>query len=311
MATRCSGRYAPFAYEFKWFASVIILSGDDRAISFTDERSPDTRRVTGEKICIDGQVIRDLSLDWYYKIIQRFPDVLGELKSKEVAERFRTFPAEIRNPIWVGLGQVKIRIVDPRSHRHKINNILRRAWKNEDAPKLLNRWEKEGMPYARSLSAQLREMVANLILHDSTARRVEFLGRALLDPIGMVISEHELKPYFARSEKPSKPVISTEDFRKPKSLIRDAASWTAKSSAVFHSALDAILFPDEDATMTYRFGPLLRRKMAEELLPVHAFDDGNRKQLDLLEEARTDLPASERSEVIDFPPLSLLLCPAV
>jgi hypothetical protein len=54
--------------------------------------------------CIDDQVNRDLSLDWYYKIIQFFPDVQGELKSKEVAERFKNFPAAARSVIWAGLG---------------------------------------------------------------------------------------------------------------------------------------------------------------------------------------------------------------
>jgi hypothetical protein len=80
---------------------VIIFTGDDRAISFNDEASPDAR-VTGEKICINGQVNRGLSLDWYYKIIQLFPDVQGELKSKELAERFKNFSAVIHNAIWVG-----------------------------------------------------------------------------------------------------------------------------------------------------------------------------------------------------------------
>jgi|GEM_PF-2879091 len=282
--------YAPRAHEFKWLAFVIIFPGDERAISFSDEGSPDSR-VTGEKICINGQVNRDLSLDWYYKIIQLFPDVQGELKSKEVAEGFKRFPAGIRNAVWVGLARVKIHIVDPRSHRHRINNILRRAWKNADAPNLLKRWEKQGLPNARFLSLQLRKMVADSILQDSTAMRVQFLGRAFLDPFGMLKPDDESKLFFVRSEKPSKPLISTEDFKKPKSLIRDAASWAAKSSSAFHSALDAAQFPAENDAMTYRLdvGDLLRRKMAQELLPVHAFDDGNRKQLDLLDEARSSV----------------------
>jgi len=91
---------------------MIIFTGSNDAVSFTDEGSPDTR-ITGDKVCINGQVNRDLSLDWYYKIIQFFPDVQGELKSKEVEERFRNFPATTQSVIWAGLGRVKIHIVDP------------------------------------------------------------------------------------------------------------------------------------------------------------------------------------------------------
>jgi len=36
-------------------------------------------------------------------------------------------------------------------------------------------------------------------------------------------------------------------------------------------------------------GDFLRRKMAAELLPVHAFDAGNQKQLDLLDEKRSEV----------------------
>jgi hypothetical protein len=36
-------------------------------------------------------------------------------------------------------------------------------------------------------------------------------------------------------------------------------------------------------------GDFLRRKMAAQLLPVHAFDEGNQKHLNLLEEARSEI----------------------
>jgi hypothetical protein len=270
---------------------LIIPTGDDKAISFTDDSSPDARLTGGDKVFINGQVNRDLSLGWYYQIIQLFPDVQGELKSTEVVERFRTFPTGTRDAIWAGLARVKIHIVDPKPHRHKINNILRKAWRNEDAPKLLQQWEKEGLPWAQPFSQQVRAMVADSILQDSTAMRVQFWGRHLLDPFGIMRLDNEVKRFFARSARPSSPLISTEDFPERKGLIRDVASWAAKSSAAFHSALDAVQFPNENDVGTYRVdvGDHLRRKMAEQLLPVHAFDKGNQKQLDLLEDARSSL----------------------
>lgn len=269
---------------------MIILTGNNEAVSFTDEGSPDAR-VTGDKVCINGQVNRDLSLDWYYKIIQFFPDVQGELKSKEVAERFKNFPASTRSVIWAGLGRVKIHIVDPRSHRHRVNNILRRAWKDDQAPQLLAQGEKEGRPDAKYFSAHLRNMVADSILRDSTAARVQFLGRILLDPFALVPIDESLRRFLGGGHRVAQPLISTEDFRKPKSLIRDVTSWSAKSSVAFHSALDAATIPNDDPSTMARFldRDFLRSKMAGELLPVHAFDTGNQKQLDLLDEKRSEV----------------------
>jgi hypothetical protein len=269
---------------------VLIFTGNDDAISFTDEGSPDSR-ITGEKVCVNGQVDRGLSLDWYYKTIQFFPDVQGELKSKEVAERLKNFPASTQTVIWAGMARVKIHIVDPRSHRHRINNMLRSVWKNDQAPRLLAEGERQGLPYAKYFSARLREMVADSILQDSTAVRVQSLGRVLLDPIGLGEPPESLRPFFRGSRRLFQPLISTDDFQKPKSLIRDVTSWSAKSSAAFHAALDAALTLDEDAFAMTRFGDgdFFRRKMAAQLLPVHAFDDGNQKQLDLLDDKRNAL----------------------
>ncbi|MFZ3211812.1 MAG: hypothetical protein WA188_09870 [Terriglobales bacterium] len=268
---------------------MIIFTGNNDAVSFTDEGSPDAR-VTGDKVCIDGQVNRDLSLDWYYRIIQLFPDVKGELKSKEVAERFKNFPTGQRTAIWTGLRRVKIHIVDPRCHRHRINNLLRNVWKNDQAPELLAQDVHQGLPCAKYIAARLREMVADSILNDSTAMRVQFLGRAFLDPFGLNEPPEPLRPFMG-SPRPSSPLLSTEDFSKPKSLIRDVTSWSAKASAAFHAALDAATTFDEDILSTRRFadGDFFRRKMAAELLPVHAFDEGNQKHLNLLEDVRSEV----------------------
>jgi hypothetical protein len=268
---------------------VIIFTGNSDAVSFTDEGSPDTR-ITGDKVSIEGQVNRNLSLDWYYRIIQLFPDVQGELKSKEVADRFNNLPNEIRTVIWTGMRRVKIHIVDPRSHQHRINNIVRQVWKDDHAPQLLAQLEKEGNPHAKQMLSFLRDMVADSILQDSTAIRVQSLGRAFLDPFGLSEPPESLGSLFVRFPKPSQPLVSTQDFRKPKRLIQDVTSWSAKSAVAFHSALEAGT-STHDLFDRARFvdGDVLRRKMAAQLLPVHAFDDGNQKHLNLLDEKRSQV----------------------
>ena len=77
-----------------------------------------------------------------------------------------------------------------------INNIIRRAWKNDQAPQWLAQGEKEGLPLAKYFSAQLREMVADSILRDSAAARVQSLGRVFLDPFGFGEPPESLRPFF-------------------------------------------------------------------------------------------------------------------
>ncbi len=270
---------------------LVITAGKEEAISFTDEGSPNTRLTDNYRVCVDAQVDRNLSLDWYYKVIQLFPDVPGEIKSSVVMARFKDFPSEVRSAIWTGLRRVKIHIVDPRCHRHRINNVLREAWENKDAPEMLSRMTQEGHPNARFMSEQLRDMVADSILQDSTAMRVQSMGCALADPF-MGVSTSELPHCMVTSDFPSKSPIAVSDFKKPKSLIRDVTSWSAKSSAAFHSALDAVQnLHEDDGNRAYYFddGHLLRERMVQQLLSVHAFDEGNAKQLELLEHSRQSI----------------------
>jgi hypothetical protein len=268
---------------------LVITAGKEEAISFTDEGSPDTHLTGNDKVCVDAQVDRSLSLDWYYKIIRWFPDAPGELKSSVVVARLKNFPSEVRSAIWTGLRRVKIHIVDPRCHRRRFENMLRETWRSKDAPQTLDRMAREGLPHARFISEQLRDMVADSILHDSTAMRVQSLGRALADPFLGSVRASDLPPCMVEPEVPSKPLVAVSDFKKRKGLIRDVTSWSAKSSAAFHSALDAgsEAFDGEDATAYYaNFENVVQRRMAQELLSVHAFDEGNQRHLDLLDDAR-------------------------
>src|SRR5438309_1382261 len=103
----------------------MILPGNNQAISFNDDSSP--ARLTGStKVCVNGQVDRAFSLDWYHRILTLFPDVPGELKSSIIVARFRNLPARTQAAIWLGLSLVRIHIVDPRPHYDRVNNLLRR-----------------------------------------------------------------------------------------------------------------------------------------------------------------------------------------
>lgn len=265
---------------------MLIFPGDDDAISFNDDGSPDTRQTGSTKVHVNAQVDRSRSLDWYHKLISFFPDIPGELKSPLMLAGFRELPCGIQTSIWLNLSRVRIHIVDPRPNYRRIENILRRAWKRTDAPDVVRQMEAEGLPYARWLSAKLRELVADSILHDSTARRVVSIGRLFADPF-WPFHEDETNPLFSRA-KTATPLITLEDFAGQRGIVGKAASWSAKSSAAFHAALDAVNFHDATDQSPYRFdfGKAMLGRIVQELLPTHAFDKGDTKQIELLETTR-------------------------
>jgi hypothetical protein len=271
---------------------VIIFDGDGDALSFNDEGSPDSRQTGRTKVHINAQVNRSLSLDWFYRLLAFFPDIKTELKSGIIVAKFKDLPIETRDRIWRSLYRVRIHIVDPRPHYRKAANMLRNSWKNDDAPEKLRQLAAEGSPVAQYILATMREMVADSILRRSAAMRVQSLAHALSDPLFAVPLPNELHPFFG-SSRDSTPLITLEDFGRPSdpNVVRNVASWSAKASAAFHSAHDAA-WEEASLDATYDrfdFGRAARRRMAQELLPSHAFDKGNRPHIKLLEQSRQSM----------------------
>jgi len=265
-----------------------IFSGDDSAISFSDDGSPDSRRTGGTKVCINGQVDRALSLDWYFQLIAFFPDIPGELKSKRIAEIFRSLPPVTQFRIWRSLSRVKIHIVDPRPHYARIRNIVRRSMNRPDALQLLDAIPMRDSP-SKTMGDYMREVIAERVLSDSAARRVQSLAHILADPFGGTF-ESQI-PWLQRKE--PKPVVTVDAFGNRRDVVRQAVQWSAKSSAAFHAAVDAAISGEdvaaEWASQRFFTGDRCLRRMAQHLTPVHAFDVGNSRQLDLLEHARLNL----------------------
>lgn len=272
------------------FALFFILNGDDNAISFNDDGSPDSRRTGGTKVCINAQVDRALPLDWYFQLIALFPDLPGELKSKRIAETFRSLPPATQFRIWHSLSRVKIHIVDPRRHYAWIRNIVRRSMKRPDALQLVDGIPMQGLPYPKMMGDYLREVVAERVLNDSAAMRLQSLAHILADPFGGEFDNSDV-PWLRRRE--PEPVVTVDAFGNRRDVVRQAVQWSAKSSAVFHAAVDAALsaedYAADVASCRFFVGERPLRRMAQHLTPVHAFDVGNRKQLDLLEQTRLSL----------------------
>jgi hypothetical protein len=253
---------------------MILLPGDAEARSFNDDSSPDTRVTSNLKVSVDAQVIPGSSLAWYYDLLLASGPSSGELKSSVVWEKFRDRPTKEQERIWKGLSKVRIHIVDPRPYKESADDILRAVMKRHDAPEVLAQWRKEGKPEASFLNQSLTRFAAQRIVDDSSAGRAHRLAHYAAD---LVIGSVDVES-----------VIDVGSFGSDtKPLLRQATQWAAKSAATFHEAVEIFMCVDEEFEF-YRYPPdeFLRRKMKARILDKHAFDKGDAKQIERLENAR-------------------------
>jgi hypothetical protein len=263
---------------------MVILPGGVNAASFNDDSSPDTRQTAGQKVSVNAQVIPENSLGWYYKILQLCPSVQGELKSADVWPRFQALDSESRSRIWTGLSKVRIHIVDPTPYKYRLDDILRRVYRWDDPAKVITRQLQSGDPTAFWLSRQTQVWLAENILSDSTGARVHSLSRFLNDGFAL----HVLKRDQGRRNQEQEEVLHWTDFgRDTKPLVRKVTTWSAKSAATFHEALDC--FEELDEFARYSPDDMIRNRMAKRVLKSHAFDKGNQQQIELLEGARDNI----------------------
>jgi hypothetical protein len=262
---------------------VIILPGYDDVVSFNDDTSVDGRVCPGPKNAINAQVIREGGLDWFFRLLLLCPDISGEVKTSEVWPQFCSLRSDERELIWAGLSKVHIHIVDPRPYVERTNDVLRESWRRRDAPELLARMRGEGKYVANWFSAELAKFTADSILWDSTAARVHHLGRALGPTYPFFDSEG-----LSGDERTP---INVDDFpNNPRSIVRSVTAWSAKSAAAFEPALHCIEDLEEEIEL-YRFLPeqLIKRRMESRILSRHAFDEGNQRHIELLEDARLSI----------------------
>jgi hypothetical protein len=254
----------------------LIRHGPSEPASYNDDSSPDTRKVSGEKIPIEGQVIPGESLDWYHCLLQLCPSWQGELEAPIVWELFRLAGNETRNRIWLGLSKVRIHITDPRQYRKDMHEIGRKIFKVDDVDKHVDHLIQTGQPLGRYLWTQNQLLVAKRILGDSLGERLRRTAWMVNDMLSWDLDEH---------------AIDLDDFKvTPKSAVRLVSAWSAKSASAFHDTLDALFDPS--------MPPMMRKRMMERRLSKsHTFDEGNKVHIDLLEKMRHGVLRS----MSDFP----------
>lgn len=258
----------------------LIWAGHGDAVSFSDDTSLDSRH-TGAKVYVNAQVIREKSLDWFYRLLALFVDVRGELKSNRVVGKFHELPESVRRAIWSsGLAAVHIHIVDPRPYQRKADEILREAWRRSDAPVLLRRRLQERDAGVNFVAESLSRYIAGSILGDSTAERAH-----------AIITSMET-PWYLSWERPVEQQVGNGlgilDAFGNKALVRKATRWAAKSSAAFHRIVDC-LYDDEYWPIGVDPDFYFRHRVFRELQVTHAFDPDDQQQLAILRDVRERL----------------------
>ncbi len=260
---------------------MLIGAGHPDAVSFNDVGSPDGRQTSGLKVHINAQVVRVEELNWYYKLLQLCPDIPGELKSAVVLSRFDALPITRQAEIWTTLSKVSIHIVDPRPYKARLDSLLRKTMKREDAPEYLRQSASEGFVWARNIHFRTQVFAAESILADSIASRAHRLSHAFGQ-------DAFIKP-FDQGEPPE--LVTVEDFKcDPKGVVRKTTEWSAKAAAAFHASMDALeTFGEDDGIYRFNYGRNIRRKMIRPLMDTHAFDKGDEQQMRVLEDVRGKL----------------------
>jgi hypothetical protein len=220
-------------------------------------------------------------LDWFYRILRLCEATPGELKSTEVWTKFQSLDLESRSRVRNGLSKVRIHIVDPRPYRKTFDEILRTVLPTKDALKYLREPLEANNPIGTWLSNQGQICMAGSILRDSVGARFHSLGKILAND-GIVAFLGEAESGAEES------VLSLSDFaRDSKPLVRSVTTWSAKSAATFHEAIDCFQELHEEIRWGSTF--IIRERMRSRVLQTHVFDEGNRRQLDLLENARQSI----------------------
>jgi hypothetical protein len=253
---------------------VIFVEDSPReARSFTDETSPQ-KPSSDRKISIHGQVIKDLSLSWYYDLMKLYPGESAEVKSTRILQEFHNLPRDFRERVWSGMKRVIINIVDSLSYQTDLKQILSDIYENDKIHEMLKRNARQGDAFARQMLRRMDETVTLWIIQDSPPERLRRSMRPHYFP-------GSLSFYLNRPDR-NDDEIDLSPFRaKRSSMTGKAVKYACKSGSVFNPARDQInpmLMLHNESWTRY----MARRKLRES----HAFDRGDDQSVKWIDNQR-------------------------
>lgn len=259
---------------------MIILSGSDTAVSFTDETSIDARQTNNQKVSVHAEIVREKPYDWFLKILSYFPDVKGELKSNRVVVGYFNLQESERNYINSTLKFARIHIVDPRPYISDVKKAINKILPNKNVDLFLNELSVKQKQAAEELAENLNILAAQNMYFDAPHRKLKFYTESFQRFYGYGYSR-----FINTGEKDDFEHFDHKPFLNKKGRIRieNLTHYLSKSGSVFMDAIDeAKNAPD------MLFSPVSKIKLVKTLSKGRAFDAGNDKALKWIDERRQE-----------------------
>ena len=221
--------------------------------------------------------MRGTILDWLGDVKEYFPPVDGEVKSNRVIDAFSRISHEARKRIEAGLRHVRVHIVDPFSYESQHKEWLRRTHGCDNAFEQLMRQAEEGEHLAKLSLKFYEDSVADDILNDAPSERLEDCLRYATRSRYLSIPDDLLHPKFTYEDWQQK---LEPHRRKGKNVIAVTTSYASQENVVYADALD---FAKRCA---FTIGEHAREVVRDMVAVSHAFDEGNERQVKLLDKSR-------------------------
>lgn len=258
----------------------------DRLTRFTDETSLDSRNTRGQKVPVYATVPADADIGWYHDLVAHFPDAPGEVKSTRVLAGFEALPPELKARIWKGLREIGVHVSDPRPYVGFYDEAVSDGLGRPVIEEELKYWAVRGDPVARHILEDRERFAGQEMLSGSIVQRLH-------DVVDDAIHRAPIAPPWDQKSVD----LTVAPFKKGKaSSLRRIAEYTAKGSAAFADALErAHTYGGEADCGRFWTGPdstdLIHRGTLKELEDGHAFDRGDARALERLEQDRQTMVA--------------------
>jgi len=257
---------------------MIIVSELSEAVSFTDDTSPNLNGWQDRSVSIHAQVLKEKPLDWYYDLLRLYPNNSREIKSSIILSEFQNLPQIMKERIWAGMKEVVVNVVDSLFYQSQFKELLQAIFRKDNALELLKNDARSGKGFAKEMLKRLDEHIARNILFDSPSRKLKSLANIRKNFTGGYGYRQNMFKYSSNMDIDK---IDLSPFEKQKkSMANMATKWTSKSGSVFSRAIDQV--KDYSAPDFFSW----KIKTLKHLSESHAFDEGDSKSIDWIEEER-------------------------
>lgn len=286
---------------------MIILTGAEVAISFTDDTSPNLRSEPDRRVSIHAQVIREKPLDWYYDILKMNQDISGELKSEQVMANFSNSPRLVQERIWAGMKTVRLSVVDTLPHQAPYIKSLREGLKRDDALDVIKDRARNGNDFAKQVLKMMNDTTTQMVIESSPAKQFMREAQLMRHPPGtlgyylnLTTDEPHRSRYVDDYDFPLKSLAPVIFGAKPSSSVTRAVKWTSKSGSLFNYARDE-LWKKNWYGDSFHYQYQLYRSLKH----CHAFDNGDDQAMEWMGSLREEVMRRVAPQVFQYHPQPL------